>query len=349
MDNKLRRMFDQVKMERPREEAILADLLRDKKEVRSMRINGKLRTVLAAAAMICLLTAGAWATVTVSPTLRELFGDSAGYSQSSAYIGKSIEKGGWTVTLTDCVGDDRNLYLGFELEAPEGVVLDEDGCQFVDWDFDFLSLNVYGAGGIRSIPDGDPTDNKLQFMLESYDGIGDGYNGVKMRVKLGKLAHNFRWNSEAEERQYDLVCDEEWDFGVFQVDYPDNAIRLTPNVTVHTLDVDAAVTELEVTPLSVHVKIAGEELFGHHNWVPKNAPDHWYGCIEYQEIYLYTEDGEEIGVNDADGASLSGGCSGGETGVDEEAYIVLNRSYHKLIDIDSITAISVCGVMIPLR
>lgn len=229
------------------------------------------------------------------------------------------------------------------------VVLDEGGYGFVDYDWRFLDFNVYGAGGFRSIPDEDPTDNKLKFMLKTYDGIGDGYNGKRLRIKLNKLARNFHWDSEAEERKYDLVCDAAWDFGVIKVAYPDNAIRLTPNVTVHTLDVDAAVTELEVTPLSVHVKIAGEELFGHHNWVPQNAPDHWYGCIEYQEIYLYTEDGEVIGVNNEDGASLAGGCSGGELGVDDEGYVELNRRYNRLIDIDRITSISVCGVMIPLR
>lgn len=56
MDNRLRRMFDQVKMERSREEAILADLLRDKKEVKPMRKNKKMAVVLAAAAMLLLAT-----------------------------------------------------------------------------------------------------------------------------------------------------------------------------------------------------------------------------------------------------------------------------------------------------
>lgn len=54
-------------------------------------------------------------------------------------------------------------------------------------------------------------------------------------------------------------------------------------------------------------------------------------------------------MNYEDDASLYGGCSGGLVGEDDEAYIVLDRSYDRLVDIDSITAVSVCGVMIPLQ
>ena len=39
-DKRLVRMFDQVKLSREREEAMLADLLREKKEVSSMKDTG---------------------------------------------------------------------------------------------------------------------------------------------------------------------------------------------------------------------------------------------------------------------------------------------------------------------
>ena len=51
--------------------------------------------------VICLLMATAGAAVLASPTLRDrVFGGSAGYDQSSAIIGRSVEQSGWTLTLT---------------------------------------------------------------------------------------------------------------------------------------------------------------------------------------------------------------------------------------------------------
>ena len=42
------------------------------------------------------------------------------------------------------------------------------------------------------------------------------------------------------------------------------------------------------------------------------------------------------------------GCSGG-TNASEEGYLVLARAFDSLVDVDTLTAISVCGVEIPLR
>ena len=81
--------------------------------------------------------------------------------------------------------------------------------------------------------------------------------------------------------------------------------------------------------------------------MPKNAPDGFYGCIEYQEIFLYTENGEVIPANYENGASAGGGCSGGT--VEEDSFIVLDRRLDNLVDVDSLTAISICGVTIPLK
>ncbi|MFQ7854836.1 MAG: DUF4179 domain-containing protein [Flavonifractor plautii] len=66
------------------------------------------------------------------PVLRSYFGDSAAYQQSAAELGQSVTKDGWTVTLTDCVGDDRNLWFGLEIAGPEGTVLDAEN-YYIDW------------------------------------------------------------------------------------------------------------------------------------------------------------------------------------------------------------------------
>lgn len=322
----------------------------ERPEIKSRRLGLGAGRIAAAAAVVCLLVTGAVAGVVASPTLRDLvFGESAGYEQSSGFVGRSVEREGWTVTITDCVGDDRNLYLGIEVEAPEGVVLDADNYCFLNSSDDLIRGG--GGGGMRYIPDNDPTDNRIQFMQRYYSSSFDGEGfDLQSRFVLEKLVHN--WHLEQNENGenvpiYTEDCGAAWDFGYLDISYPDSTIRLSPNLPVTTLDVEATITSVEVSPLSVLVKIEGDALLYHHDWVPKNAPDGFYGCIEYQEIFLYTENGEVIPANYENGASAGGGCSGGT--VEEDAFIVLDRRLDNLVDVDSLTAISICGVMIPLK
>lgn len=352
-----REELDRVKLTEESKRALVRSLQNRKENEmkRSGRKPVRIRRVAAVAAVVCLLATGAVAAVTASPTLRDrIFGDSAAYEQSSAFIGRSVENRGWTVTITDCVGDDRNLYLGIEVEAPEGVVLDGNNYCFLDTSDELIRGG--SSSGMQRIPDDDPTDNKIQFMQRYYstssDFDGKGFD-LQSRFVLKKLVHDFRWvqNENGKRVQtYTEDCGATWDFGYLDISYPDSTIRLTPDVSVETLDVEAVIASVEVSPLSVLVRIEGEALRYHHDWVPKNAPDGWYGCIEYQEVFLYTEDGGCIPANYQDGASIGGGCSAGSHAEEEEEpYIVLDRSLDELVDVDSLTAISVCGVTIPLK
>lgn len=332
----------------------------DRPEIRSRRLTAGAGRIAAVAAVVCLLVTGAVAGVVSSPTLRDLvFGDSAGYEQSSTFIGKSVENHGWTVAITDCVGDNLDLYLGLELTAPEGTVLGEGEYQFGnspgDIDLTFPDMERgRDTWGIRQIPDDDPTDNKLNFMLHSGTYFpGESYNGQRMQLKIYDLCKAW-YDVERQERIEDPVCNGAWDFGEITVDLPHSTIHLEPNVPVTTLDVEATITEVMVSPISVLVRIEGDALKGHHEWVPKNAPDGYYGCIDYQEIILYSEDGSTV---PAEYTRAGTGCWGGEADSDEEGMLLLQRIYAphtneipcKLVDVDSLTAISICGVMIPLK
>lgn len=79
--------------------------------------------------------------------------------------------------------------------------------------------------------------------------------------------------------------------------------------------------------------------------MPKNAPDGWYGCVEYQEITLYLTDGTAIPMM---GGMSGSGCSGG-TDPSEPGYLRLARRGDTLIDMDALDYITVCGVEISLR
>ena len=357
-----REELDQVKLTEESKRALVRSLQNRKED--EMRKNGRkpvrIRRVAAVAAVICLLTTGAVAAVTASPTLRDrIFGDSAAYEQSSAFIGRSVENRGWTVTITDCVGDDIDLYMGLEVTAPEGTVLEEGSYQFGDRPGDIALLfpdmeNGRQQWGIRQLPDDDATDNKLNFILHSGNFLDEGsYNGQRMRLKIYDLRKVW-YDAERQERVEEPVCNGTWDFGEMTVDLPHSTIRLEPNVSVHTLDVEAAITEIAISPISVQVCIEGNALKGHHGRVPKNAPDGYYGCIEYQEIVLYGEDGSAIAAEQLQAGS---GCWGGGADSGEDGRLLIRRTYSravndmitKLVDVDSPTAVSVCGGMIPLK
>lgn len=305
------------------------------------------RTAVAAAAVAAVLVGSVGAAVVVPPVVRSYFGDSAGYQQSAVELGQSITKNGWTMTLTDCMADDYTIYLGVTLTAPEGTVLDwADGYHFDDWSSPtFPDLDMAGSGSYEQLEDDDPTDNQLSFIFTAYYiSEGGSLDGQTMEIALGKLFHYAGWNGAQYSYEEIYDCDETWTFRT-TLNYPDHIIRLEPNVSVHTLDVDATMTEVVVSPLSVYVHIEGEALKGHHSWVPKDEAGN-PSCIDVQEIILYTKDGSPIPMTSHMHCS---GCGGGEWSDPEEiGDLILIRRPDTPLDVENLASISVCGVEIPL-
>lgn len=335
--------LDQIKLTAESKAALIHSLTARERGSRVRFSHRWTRPVVAAAALICVLGVSVAAVTWVTPVLGEYFQNSTGYQQSSVAVGESITKNGWTMTLTDCVMDEYNLYIGFELTAPEGTVLDwEGGYQFDEWDLTYLGIGA--SGGIQQLEDDDPTDNSIRFIRDEAFAMREdqSLDGQQIEVTMGGLYHSIWTGEYTYERVYD--CEEIWNFPI-TLSLPEKVIRLEPDLPVTTLGVEATITRVEVTPIGVYVYIEGDALKGHHSWVPKNAPDGWYGCIEYQEITLYLTDGTAIPMTDG----LSGsGCSGG-TDTSEPGYLYLARRGDTLIDMDLLDHISICGVEISLQ
>lgn len=347
MDRRYREELDQIRLTEESKTELtraLAARRTEKERPRGRRAHRWSRTAVLAAALAGALALSVGAAVVVSPVLRSHFGDSAGYQQSAAELGQSVTKDGWTMTLTDCMGDDRNLWFGLEIAGPEGTVLDAEN-YYIDWyDCQFPGLYSFlSTTDCTQLPDDDPTDNRVQFALRllgrgPYDG---SFNGQRVKLTFRDFSV---WNQEKREFEPAHGCEAVWQFD-FTVSYPDSVIRLEPNLPVHTLGVDAVLTSVEISPFGVYASIEGDALKGHHQWVPRNAPDGWYGCIEYQEVTLTTKDGEVITPCD----SVSGsGCSGGDLDHPEEGYLRLARWSDTLLDVDNLASVSICGVEIPL-
>jgi len=327
----------------------------------------KLGRAAAAAAALCLLTAaGGAAVMNATPVLRDRFfgGDSVGYGQSGGFVGKAVENNGWTLSITDCVGDDYYLYLGLELEAPEGTVLDAADYDFERSRVDFTDSSLYGSWAIRPLPDDDPTDNRLPMMWLLYSSQ-PGVNGATVRLAVSGLGHNWRYEAGRREQVYDADCPGTWDFGYVTVRCPDSIIRLEPDTPVNAIlpgpgaDRAAVVSEIQISPLALYVRLSGEELVLHHGTLRPQAGDAVPGaCWDAQELAAYDTDGNpiemspgmEIGRWANQNISRSrrlggGGCSGyNET----DGYIWLVYGFNGLMDVSRVAEVVVNGTAIPI-
>ena len=311
----------------------------------------KKTTILAlAAACALVLAVAASATVLITPILRGYYENSAGYRQSSIEVGKSVTRNGWTLTLTDCVADDYNLRAGIEVAAPAGTILNaKRGHHFEIREMKFPGGGIfYDAEHMERVKDENLPENTLRYIFTAtFDPANNdsGIDGRQVRLKFGNLYHLGEWDEKKQwfERIYD--CREKWTFPVTIQLSPD-IIRLEPNLPVTTLGVEATITKVVVSPFGAYVYIEGDALSGHHEWVPKNAPDGWYGCVEYQEITLRFIDGTEIPLTGDMAGSI---CGGGERDFPEPAFLHWFRRADTLIDMDMVQSLFVCGVEIPLR
>ncbi|MBR2783577.1 MAG: DUF4179 domain-containing protein [Firmicutes bacterium] len=308
------------------------------------------RAVVVAVMFTLALAGTAVAACFAVPTLEGFYRGSAGYQQSAVEVERSVTKNGWTMTLTDCVMDEYSIYAGLSLTAPEGIALDEAQAYFFDeWSITFEGEESIGGGAhYEQISDGTPEDGSLRFILWSTYPLRDtgreSLDGRRLEISFGGLWHNGAWNEAAQscDRVYD--CRERWSFTT-EIALPDRTVVREPDVPVTTLGVETAITRIEVTPIGVYIHIEGDALKGHHAWVPKNAPDGWYGCVEYQEVVLHLRDSSEIVL---DAGQDGSGCSGG-TDTTEPGELFLARRSGSLLDMDAVDYITVCGVDIPLR
>lgn len=343
MKRQYRNELDRIKLTEESKAALTHSLTERKSSSRTQSPQKWRRPLIAVAAVICILIVSVGAVSLVAPVLGDYYQNSKGYQQSSVALGESITKGGWTMTLTDCVMDEYNLYIGIELTAPEGTALDwESGYRFEEWDLTHLGIG--GSGGIEQLEDDDPTDNSIRFIRDATFVMREdqSLDGQQIEVTIGRLYHSVWTGEYTYEKIYD--CEEVWSFPI-TLSLPEKVICLEPDLLVTTLGVEATITRVEVTPIGTYVYIEGDALKGHHAWVPRNAPDGYYGCIEYQEITLYLTDGTMIPMTDG---MEGGGCSGG-TDTSEPGCLYLARRGDALIDMDMLDYISICGVEIPLH
>lgn len=299
------------------------------------RPRGLFRAGLAVAVIAGLLMLTAGAAFLLKPVLRTYFGESAAYvyQKNSQILNLSQTVDGWTMTLTDCIGDDNRLYVGIEVTAPEGTVLAEQGSP-LPYRIEEIDIDVSqgarhpGAWYIRQIPDDSETDNHLRFVL--WMNCQESLDGKALSLTLGKLSHG------------DGSCDFDgsWTFRDIELDLADQSIRLEPQVSVPVLDTTATLTELTISPVSITLCFQGEGLIGQCQRYPNGTN------ITEPTIVLYDHEGDvmQLETRYAPFGSRAGSGDNNTTG---ELRIV--QGYETFIDLDALDHIEICGVDLQVR
>lgn len=296
---------------------------------------GLFRTGLAAAMIAGLLMITACAVFLLRPVVQTYFGESASYvyQKNSQILNLSQKVNGWTMTLTDCVGDDNRLYVGIEVTAPEGTVLTDQGSP-LPYGIEEVDIDVSedakhpGAWYVNQVPDDSETDNHLRFVL--WMNCQESLDGKALSLTLGKISHG------------DGTCDFDgsWTFRDIKLNLADQSIRLEPQVSVPILDTTATLTELTISPVSITLYFQGEGLIGQCQRYPNGTN------ITDPTIVLYDQEGNVMQL-ESRYAPFGSRAGSGDNNTTGELRIV--QSYETFIDVEALDHIEICGVTIPVK
>ena len=294
----------------------------------ALRVHRRRWAVLAAAAVLtACLAVGAGAAHSWSGDFAAFLGlreaDSLG--DMSKGLGLSQTLPGGTVTLEGVLGDDYCIYVPFTVEAPECQVLDGT----LDYGFDNCTLYSDASDGMvqhmEMLPDDDPTDNKLRFVMMASSS----------KPLRGEMAEATVWNLFSYPTEPGRLHDEDavvpgrFEFS-FRLDYEDRSVLVCDRNT--DVGLSWPLARLELSPVSVYLELDG---------LPENEPNPAFDT----SIVLIGADGsrQEL-VSDWDYEQTGEGIPGLSFSQDEKAVRMLLQA----IDPAQYTAVEVNGVQFPI-
>ncbi len=165
--------------------------------------------------------------------------------QAGAEISAEAEDNGTQIKVTQMVGDKHNIYVFFDVIAPEGTVLSDDFYAFAS------ARAIFDASGgysIEVLNDDDKTDNKIRMALE-LDAF-DSLQGQNLHLQLQNLQ---RYDEAADEMQTVLAGDWQLDFNL---DYSDTTktYKLSQRIELPAGSVDLQSLEISAIGASLGMK-----------------------------------------------------------------------------------------------
>ena len=165
--------------------------------------------------------------------------DQSALAEGIYQLNRSETYNGWTVELTDCIGDDSNVYLWVDVTAPEGTVLTPPEGGWISSSFHVeLPEDVSAAmmTSLTALPDEDAGDNRISFCI-MINAVSGDLRGKQVDITLEPITESWVTTGENGGRVFqeggtltEAIRDHSWVFEDVMLDYPDQTIRLEPNV-----------------------------------------------------------------------------------------------------------------------
>ena len=267
-------------------------------------------------------------------------------NESGKAINQSVTDNGTTITLKAAVCDESNVYVLFDVTAPEGTKLTrndydfEEGCAHVDLS-EVKHLNCSRSQKISVIKDENSNDNKKSFVLHSwYSGVD--VRGKKMTLKLSNLS-TVREGKAV--NYYTHILDGTWKFKPVTLDSNIKSKEITVNKVTHfnyagsvnsnapekerieasKKNYNCTVKSVSISPFSAIVYFKGKDLKIKGDSFP--TP---------RSLTVNFKDGTKLFVKRPNG--------GGSKGDDSDSTWLFDTP----IDIDSVSSITLGGLTAPV-
>ena len=393
--NGMRDGFDHIQFTQEEKQDLTARLLRAAEQEENMtdstkrKIKKLSRGMIIGIAAALILSVGALAAV-VNPGLRSYFDTGALGAQEKLengiyQLGRSLTYRDWTVALTDCVGDSYRAYIWVEVTAPEGTNLAESED---NWFSTYYLLDGEGVSGptggaLYTVPDENPSDNRMSFCMEVKPFLKEGLLGSTLNITLEPIEETQLTGTEEEGRQavkvYERLEDireHSWVFENVTFRDSDQAIRLEPKVSVPYLGGTAELTYVEITPLTAVIRVEGGACYDHNGRSQRTSEQGkgteiqaggamiTVGGDAYQPIDCWNELGLELHMKDgtvlsqlpgAAGSSCNDGIAPYQPGEEyvEGRFLYAEENSNllppRIIDPAQVDYVTVCGVDIPVN
>lgn len=286
-------------------------------------------------------------------------------------IGQTKTVDGWEVTLSRCAGDDRMLYIWVEMRAPKDFVYEppeEYLDLYTEWDLEAENgEGIYGSGTSKFTWDEQTRTITYCSGWPTHNSVA----GETADIILKPLRWD-GWNWETEEWVKLPLWEGNVVFEDVELNYPNEIIRLTPEIEIPYLDGTTTLTQLEISPFRAFARVEGGSCYQHH-WVEATQADIQAGktirdglrsaygemdCWGALEVEIHMKDGTVIVPRTAvlskcqDGFQTEDGSYAGECYVErrmEYEPIPIYGMPDRVIDPSQVDYVTVCGVDIPVN
>ena len=365
--HELKQAFDQFSPTQEQREAMRRRLLTEERKVRPMKKLKKI-PVLAAAAALLLMTCAFAVVSGLDQRLLHYLGAGAEeeplLSPMAVPLDIAAEDSGGTLEAKQVLADRYTALILFEFTAPKGTVLDGDSYRLEYPNGSDVTITAADGTPIRSltfgwelVEDDDPADNRVCYVMEvhpyAFSAIQDT-SGLTVDIELTGFYDYWRTEAQGEIQQHGkssltaAVQNHTFWFKDVPLNYADRTIRLTPNQEIQLLGGTTTVTSIEISPITVSVRVEGGACVHHHQTVPRDG-----SCNGLITMTLHMKDGTQM---EAGGPGIGSGCADNPEDKSSPygAFLQTTRYYNdmgepfRFIDPTQVESVEVCGVVIPV-